>query len=166
MALRANISKLETSSFEDCQRGVTLKSRVLKQWLKQKGYAQGFVAARLGMSKPKFLSTLFKRQKFNKCEIAELVRLLGVRAVIDVIWFPCLQEKIRIQKYVWEGQLNCNYKSDCPQGFKKPLGKSSSQITEQETGYGENWEQTEAFQDFIFNSDELPSRRIMRRRNG
>lgn len=41
----------------------------------------------------------------------------------------------------------------------------SRRLTELSEEYGEDWEQSEDFTDYIFNADELPSRRFMRRRN-
>ncbi len=166
MVSRANTFKSATDFTKYYRRGVTLKSRALNRWRKRKGYAQSYVAERLGMSIRKFGRKLYKRQRFNQSEITALIRLMGARAAIEVIWFPSLQEKRRIQKFVWEGQMSYKYNPDFPHSFETPSERKARRIAEQERESGENWEQSEEFEDFIFDSDELPSRRFMRRRNG
>ncbi len=166
MALRVNTFLSETNFTEYYKKGITLKSCVLKHWLKRKRLKQSFVAAQLGMDKRKFKRKLYKRCRFNKAEIKELVRLLGVRAAISVIWFPSLQEKRRIQKYVWEGKMNCKYNPCIAHCLETSMEKKARRIAEQEKEYGANWEQSEEFENLIFDSDELPSHRFMRRRNG
>lgn len=166
MALRANTFKSAKDFTDYYRRGVTLKSRALNRWRKRKGYAQSYVAARLGMSSRKFGRKLYKRQRFNQSEITALIRLMGARAAIDVIWFPSLEEKRRIQNYVWEGQMSNKYNPDFPHYFETPAERKRRAIAEQERESGEDWEQSEEFEDLIFDSDELPSRRFMRRRNG
>ena len=85
--------------------GVKLKSRALKRVLQRKGYTQSKVVQSLGMSKRTFMSKLYLRQNFNQKEITALIKLVGARAAIKVIWFPSLEEKKRIEKYVWEEQM-------------------------------------------------------------
>ena len=127
MALKANTFLSETNFTEYYKNGLTLKSRVLKRWLKRKRFTQSFVATRLGMDKRKFRRKLYKHCRFNKSEIKAFVRLLGARASISVIWFPSLQEKRRIQKYVWEGQMSCKFNSGTEQSLETPIEKESSQ---------------------------------------
>lgn len=166
MVLKASTLKSATDFTEYYRRGVTLKSRALKRWLKRKGYTQSFAAERLGMSKRKFRRKLYKRQRFNQNEITALIRLIGARAAIDVIWFPSLQGKRRIKKYVWEVKMSYTYNPDFAHSSETPSEKKAQRIAEQERENGENWEQSEEFENFIFDSNELPSRRFMRRRNG
>lgn len=166
MALRANTFKSATDFTNYYRRGLTLKSRAFNRWRKRKGYAQSYVAERLGMSSRKFGLKLYKRQRFNQSEITALIRLMGARAAIDVIWFPSLQEKKRIQNYVWERQMSNKYNLDFPHHFETPADRKIRAIAEQERESGENWEQSEEFEDFIFDSNELPSRKFMRRQNG
>ena len=61
--------------------------------------------------------------------------------------------------------MSYKYNPDFPHSFETPSERKARRIAEQEREYGENWEQSEEFEDFIFDSDELPSRRFMRRRN-
>lgn len=165
MALRANTFLSATRFTDYYRRGVTLKSRTLKRLIKKRHLTQRRVAERLGMSKQNFIKKLYRRQRFNQSEITALIRLFGARAAIRVIWFPTLQEKKRIEKYVWEGQMSNKNNSDFPHNFETPAEKKRRAIAEQERENGENWEQSEDFENLIFDSDELPSRRFMRRRN-
>lgn len=84
--------------------GVTLKSRALEKVLKCKGVEQVEVAQFLGMSKRALVKRLYLRQKFNQQEVTALIKLLGAKSAIKVIWFPTLEEKKRVEKYVWEEQ--------------------------------------------------------------
>lgn len=162
MALRAN-TYLSATRFTDYYRlGVTLKSRTLKRLLKKKHLTQRRVAERLGMNKQKFIWKLYKRCRFSQSEITALIRLIGARAAIKVIWFPTLQEKRRIQKYVWEGQMNNTYGSELT---VTPSEKKRRAIERQKRESGEDWEGSEDYERLIFDSDELPSRKFMRRRN-
>ena len=164
MVLRVSTFKSVKDFTDYYQSGVTLKSQALKIWLKRKGYPQSFVAERLGISKNKFRRMLFKRQRFNKSEMTALIHLMGARAAIDMVWFQSLQEKKRIQKDVWEGQMSNKNNFEFSNNFETPKDRKKRAITEHEKG-GENWEQSEEFENLIFDSDELPSRRFMRRRN-
>lgn len=145
--------------------GVTLKSRALKRWIKRKGYTQRFVAAQLGMHKQKLVRKLYRKQRFSQKEITALVRLTGAGTAIQVIWFPSLKEKRRVQEYVWEVEMHNTYNPDYPYPVETPAVRKRRAIAEQESEYGENWEQSEDFENFIFAADELPSRRFMRRHN-
>lgn len=58
-----------------------------------------------------------------------------------------------------------NYNSDFPHQIETPLEKKMREIAEQSKENGENWEQSEDFIRIVFYSNELPSRRFMRRRN-
>ena len=165
MASKANTSK-SAKYFTDYSRsGLTLKSHALKTWLKRKGYEQSYFAERLGMSKDKFRQKLYKRQTFDQNEITALIRLMGARAAIKVIWFPNLEEKRRIQNYVWEKQMNNKHNSDFPDNYETPAERKEKAIAELADENGEDWDQTDDFLNLIFESDELPSRRFMRRRN-
>ena len=165
MALRAN-TYLSATHFSDYYRhGVTLKRRTLKRLIKKRHLTQRRVAEQLGMSKKTFTRKLYKQRRFNQSEITALIHLFGVRAAFKFIWFPTLQEKRRIEKYVWEEQMSNYYNPNFPHHFETPAEKKKRAIARQSDEYGENWEQSEDFEDLIFDSDELPSRRFMRRRN-
>lgn len=144
--------------------GLTLKSRTLKGWLKRKGITQREMAKVLGMAKREFRTKLYKREKFSREEITLLVYFMGAKSAIRVIWFPTIKEKRRIEKYVKEGQMSNTYETDGY--YDTPSDRKWRRIAEQEKEHGENWEQSEEFNEYIFDSDELPSRRFMRRRNG
>ena len=165
MALRASTLQSATNFTDYYKHGVTLKSRTLKSWIKKKGYTQAFVAELIGMSKGKFRRKLYKRQRFNQKEITVLIFFMGARAAINVIWFPSLREKRRIQKNVWEGQMSYEQDFDVQHHFETPAERKRRAIAEQYEELGENWEQSEDFENLIFDSDELPSRRFMRRSN-
>ncbi len=160
MGLRVSTYKLAINSTDNYSCGVTLKSRTLKRVIKEKGLTQRIVAKRLGMNKRRFIKKLYRRQRFNYVEVAVLVRLLGARAAIKVIWFPTMKEKKRIEKYVWENKMSKKNNSNC----ESQLKKKNRQIMPRYEQSGESWEQSEDFEKFIFNTDELPSRRLMRRR--
>lgn len=164
MALRAS-TYLSATHFIDYADGLTLKSRTLKRWLKQKGITQSKIAKILGMNKQTFRTKLYKRRKFNREEITALVYFMGAKAATRMIWFPTIEEKRRVEKYVKEGQMNNTYATNLPCHLETPTENKWRRIEEQEREYGEDWEQSEEFEKYIFDSDELPSRRLMRRRN-
>ena len=83
--------------------GVSLKSRTLKNILQHKGLKQSQLAQQMGISDRAFTHKLYFRQKFSHNELKALIGLIGVKAAIKVIWFPTLEEKKRIEQYVWEG---------------------------------------------------------------
>lgn len=165
MASKASTSKSAKYFTDYSRRGLTLKSKAIKDWLKRKGYAQSYFAKRLGMSKDIFRRKLYKRQQFNQNEITALIHLMGARAAIKAIWFPNLEEKRRIQDYVWEKQMSKKHNSDFPDNYETPAAKKEKAIAELAEEYGEDWDQTDDFLNLIFESDELPSRKFMRRRN-
>lgn len=164
MALRANIS-LSATRFTNYADGLTLKSRALKHWLKRRGITQRKMAKILGMNRQTFRKKLYKRRKFSHDEITALVYFMGARAAIRVIWFPTIKEKRRVEKYVKEGVMKNTYATDSPCHFETPTENKRRRIEQQERENGEDWEQSEEFEEYIFDSDELPSRRFMRSRN-
>ncbi len=165
MALKASTCKSATNFTDYFKNGVSLKSRKLKQWIKDKGFTQRSVANQLGMSKRDFIRKLIRKQCFNQTEMTALIRLMGARAAIKVIWFPTLKEKKRIEKYVWEEQMSNKYNPDFPHQFETPAEKKKRAIAKQYAESGEDWDQSEDFESLIFDSDELPSRKFLRRRN-
>ena len=98
---------------------------------------------------------LYMRQTFNQREITELVRLLGARMAIKVIWFPSLREKRKIQRYVWWKQMSekKNF-MDLQQDY---FGNNNKLFAEQEQG--------DEIEKLIFTCKKLPSRKFMRIRN-
>lgn len=153
MALKASTFKSVTNFTEKYRQGITLKSRTLKICLKRKGYGQSYFAARLGMSRRTLMRKLYMRQTFNQREITELVRLLGARMAIKVIWFPSLREKRKIQRYVWCKQMTeINNLYDLRQAVN-----NNKLFAEQEQG--------DEIEKLIFHCKKMPSRKFMRRRN-
>jgi hypothetical protein len=57
------------------------------------------------------------------------------------------------------------YYSEFPHQMETPSEKKMREIVEQNKENGENWEQSADFVQLVFDSNELPSRRFMRRRN-
>lgn len=61
--------------------------------------------------------------------------------------------------------MKSKYNSNFPHQIETPLEKKMREIAEQNKESGENWEQSKDFVNLVFDSNELPSRRFMRRRN-
>lgn len=144
--------------------GVSIKRRALKILLMRRGITQREMAQVLGLTKQEFRQMLYKHVKFDMRQTTKLIRLMGARAAIEVIWFPTIEEKIKIRKYVTEGQMSD--KGNIPVFFETSAERKRRQIEEQMKENGENWDQTEEFEDYIFDTDELPSRKFYRRRSG
>ena len=162
MALRVNTFKSVTDFTEYYRNGVTLQCGELKYWLNRKGFTQKYVAERLGMSKRELCQKLFNRHRFSETEITMLIKILGAKAAISIIWFPTLQEKKKVKKYVWEGQMSNKNNTDFVNSFETSAEKKARRIQEQECeyfGYGKSFEQ------LIFNTNELPSRKFYRSKN-
>lgn len=162
MALRVSTFKLVISSTENYKNGITLKSRALKYWLIRKGYCYGYIAAKLGIATRNLKKRLYNREPFQQNEIEAIIWLLGARAAINIIWFPTLQEKRKIQKYVWSNSM-VTYNSQNSYYYETPTERKKRIITAQEKESGEDWEQSVDFEKSIFKSAELPDRRFMRR---
>lgn len=162
MALKVSTFKLAISSIENYKNDITLKSRAFKYWLIRKGYSYGYIAAKLGMNTRNLRKRLYMRRPFHQSEIEMIVRLLGARAAINIIWFPTLQEKRKIQKYVWSNYM-VTYNSKNSYYYETPTERKKRIITAQEKESGEDWEQSVDFEKSIFKSAELPDRRFMRR---
>ena len=144
--------------------GVSLKSRALKQWLERRGITQREMAQVLELPKREFRQKLYKHSKFDMRQTTKLIRLMGAMAAIEVIWFPTIEVKRRIKKYVMEGQMSEN--DGIPVFYETLAERKRRDIENQMKESGENWEQTEEFEDYIFDTDELPSRKFYRRRRG
>ena len=83
--------------------GISLKSRAIKRWLYCKGVTQSEMAKVMDLPKHEFRRRLYKHIKFDQSRIAKLIRFMGTRAAIEVIWFPTISEKARNQDnpYDW-----------------------------------------------------------------
>lgn len=163
MTSRASMysSAINCTDYSD---GISLKSRAIKRWLYCKGVTQSEMAKVMDLPKHEFRRRLYKHIKFDQSRIAKLIRFIGTRAAIEVIWFPTISEKAKIKKYVAEGQMN-EFKN-IPGLYETPAERKRREIEEQMKESGEDWEHTEEFEDYIFDTDELPSRRFLRRRKG
>ncbi len=142
--------------------GVSLKSRALKQWLRRRGMTQREIAQVLELPKQEFRQKLYKHSKFDMRQTTKLIRLMGAMAAIEVIWFPTIEVKRRIKKYVMEGQMSGN--DGIPVFYETLAERKHREVENQMKENGENWEQTEEFEDYIFDTYELPSRKFYRRR--
>lgn len=163
MASRASMYSSGTNCI-DYTDGVSVKRRALKIWLERRGITQREMAQVLELSKQEFRQKLYRHYKFDKRQITKLIRFMGARAAIEVIWFQTIEVKTRIKKYVKEGQMSGN--DGIPVFYETLSERKRREVGEQMKESGENWEQTEEFEDYIFDTDELPSRRFYRRRNG
>lgn len=164
MASRINTSVSAGNFINYYLVGLTLKSRTLKRYLKKKKITQRTFAAVLGITRCELRSRLYKRRKFNYAEITALVNFLGAKAAIRIVWFPTIEEKRRVGKYVKEGEMKRTYRPNTYHLGETPSEQKCRRIEEQNKESGEDWEQSEDFEDYIFDIDELPSRRFMRRR--
>ena len=142
--------------------GVSIKSQALKSWLRRRGITQSEMAKVLELPKQEFRRRLYKHCRFDQRRMTKLIHFMGARAAIEVIWFPTIQEKIKIRNYAMEGQMR--ERDYIPDIYNTPAQRKRRQIEEQMKENGEDWEQTEEFEDYIFDTDELPSRRFLRRR--
>lgn len=144
--------------------GVSIKRRALKILLMRRGITQREMAQVLGLTKQEFRQMLYKHVKFDMRQTTKLIRLMGARAAMEVIWFPTILEKEKIKNYVVEGQMK--ELKNIPSLYETPAERKRREIEEQMKENGEDWEQTEEFEDYIFDTDELPSRKFYRRRSG
>ena len=151
-------------NFTDYTDGVSLKNRAIKRWLRRKGVTQSEMAKVMDLPKQEFRQRLYKHIKFDQRRITKLIRFMGARAASEVIWLPTIKEKEKIKNYVVEGQMN--ELKTIPDLYETPAQRKRREIEEQMKENGEDWEQTEEFEDYIFDTDELPSRRFLRRRRG
>lgn len=162
MVLRAS-TFLSAISCIDYSSGLSLKSRAFRATLKRRGITQREMAEFIGMTKRTLRQKLYRREKFSRKEIERIVYALGARAAIKVIWFPTIEEKLRIKKYVWEEQTEVMI--DGVFIRKEKPSQTMKRVLEQRIAEnGEDWEQTEDFEDYISTCNELPSKRFMRRR--
>ena len=96
MALRASMysSAINCIDYID---GVSIKSQALKSWLRRRGITQSEMAKVLELPKQEFRRRLYKHCRFDQRRMTKLIRFMGARAAIEVIWFPTIQEKIKIK---------------------------------------------------------------------
>ncbi len=142
------------------QRGISLKSRALKRWLKRRGIGQAVIAKIFGMKNRVFRRRLYKRKKFPAEAIKSLILFMGARAAINVLWFPTLKEKQRVKRAITEETMERDH-------YENLIFADKEEDTEEDSEYidGENWGYTDDYLKLVMYSDELPSRKMMRRRN-
>jgi len=139
---------------------MSLKSRALKRWLKRRGLGQAVIAELFGIKKREYRWRLYKHKKFPAEAIRSLILFMGARAAINVLWFPTLKEKQRVKRAITEETMERKQYEN--------LIFADKEETENDAEYidGENWGYTDDYLKLVMCSDELPSRRMMRRRNG
>ena len=84
--------KSETN-FIDTAVGYSLKKRKLKDWIYDNNFTQPYVAKKLCITKAELQRKLNEHELFNEEQIRSIVRLVGAKAAIDIIYFPTIQEK-------------------------------------------------------------------------
>ena len=84
--------KSETN-FIDTAVGYSLKKRKLKDWIYDNNFTQPYVAKKLCITKAELQRKLNEHELFNEEQIRSIVRLVGAKAAIDIIYFPKIQEK-------------------------------------------------------------------------
>ena len=163
MASKAGISKSATGCTDDSS-GLSLNRRALQGWLKAKHMRMGRLAKLLKMPSRKLRWKLYKHKKFGRKEITTLIYFMGAKSAIRVLWFPTIQEKRRIREMA-EGEIMSNkFNPDIPCGRELPSERKSRRITQEYCDTYANWEESGAMEDMMLYSDELPSRRMYRRR--
>ena len=95
MDLRQNISQSATNFIERIilLEGYSLKKYSLKKWIYENGYTQPYVARKLGLHPEDFKQKLREREKFNKPQIWELIKLMGAEDAFKVLYFPTKQQR-------------------------------------------------------------------------
>lgn len=161
MGSKANSFLSATSYIESYrQRGMSLKSRALKHWLKQHGIGQAVIAKKFGIKNREFRWRLYKHKKFPAEAIRSLILFVGARAAINILWFPTLKEKQRVKRAITEETMERDQ-------YENLIFADEVEESEKDTENmdGENWGYTDDYLELVMYSDELPSRRFMRRRN-
>lgn len=163
MASKASISKSVTGCTDDSS-GLSLNRRALQSWLKTKHMRMGRLAKLLKMPSRKLRWKLYKHKKFGRKEITTLIYFMGAKSAIRVLWFPTLQEKQRIREMTEGRIMSYKFNSDIPCGRELPVERKNRRIEQEFCDTYDSWEESEAMEDMMLYSDELPSRRMFRRR--
>lgn len=164
MAFKANtfLSEISCTDYSD---GLSLNFRALRCWLHQKGITMGKLAKMLKMPRRKLRWKLYKRKKFSKKEITSLVYILGARSAIRVLWFPSLQEKRRIRDELEERQMRNKFDPEKPYGGELLSESRSRRIEDEYREMYDSWEESGAIVELALYSDELPSKKLLRRKD-
>ena len=164
MASKASISKPAIPCI-DYSAGLTLNRRALQGWMHRKGMTMGKLAKKLKIPYRRFRWKLYRRKRFCKKEITSLIYVLGAWVALRVLWVPSLQEKRRIRKILEERQMRDTFNPDIPCGRELPGERRNREIEEEYSEMYDNWEESGAIEDLALYSDELPSRKLFRRRS-
>lgn len=164
MAFKANtfLSEISCTDYSD---GLSLNFRALRCWLHQKGITMGKLAKMLKMPRRKLRWKLYKRKKFSKKEITSLVYILGAWSAIRVLWFPSLQEKRRIRDELEERQMSNKFDPEKPYGGVLLSESRSRRIEDEYREMYDSWEESGAIVELALYSDELPSKKLLRRKD-
>lgn len=164
MDFKANtfLSEISCTDYSD---GLSLNFRALRCWLHQKGITMGKLAKMLKMPRRKLRWKLYKRKKFSKKEITSLVYILGAWSAIRVLWFPSLQEKRRIRDELEERQMSNKFDPEKPYGGVLLSESRSRRIEDEYREMYDGWEESGAIVELALYSDELPSKKLLRRKD-
>lgn len=81
--------------------GYSLKKGKLKKWIYENNYTMPYVAKRLGLTKNELKRKLSEHETFNKTQIKTLIFLVGANNAVEIIYFPSLNLKNEIIRYVF-----------------------------------------------------------------
>lgn len=104
MNSKQNTLKSETSCIDEIQ-GYSLKKQTLKKWIYENKLTQPYVARRMKLAPEVFKERLTARALFNRAELRELIWLMGAKEAFEVIYFPALEEKLRVFDEVFVAPL-------------------------------------------------------------
>ena len=163
MASKASISKSAMPCI-DYSSGLSLNRRALQGWLKQKNMRMGRLAKLLKIPPRRLRWKLYKHRTFGKKEITTLIYLIGARQALRVLWFPTIEEKRRIREIAEGRNMSNKFNPDIPCGRELPCERKNRKIEQEFCDTYDTWEESEAMEAMMLYSDELPSRRMFRRR--
>ena len=163
MASKASMSKSAIRCI-DYSTGLSLHRRALQGWLKRNNMRMGRLAKLLKIPPRKLRWKLYKHKKFSRKEITTLIYCMGAWQAIRVLWFPTPAEKQRIRKMTEGRIMDHTFNPDIPCGRELPGERRSREIEEEFCDAYDNWEESGALEDMMLYSDELPSRKMFRRR--
>ena len=163
MASKASMSKSAIACI-DYSAGMSLNRRALQGWLKTKQVRMERLAKLLKMPSRKLRWKLYKHKRFGRKEITTLVYFMGAHQAIRVLWFPTIEEKRRIREMTEGRTMSYKFNPHIPCGRELPFERKNRKIEQEFCDIYDSWEESEAMEDMMLYSDELPSRRMFRRR--
>lgn len=81
---------------QETNKGYSLKKRKLKDWIYDNNFTQPYIARKLGITKEELQRKLNEHELFNEKQIRSIVRLVGAKAAMNIMYFPTLQKKRRV----------------------------------------------------------------------